>query len=115
MNFSCVNAICGCSGWTQPYQFQLAYRAGLPTGTANQAPIENALVIAADLALGEIVYPRANETVGDRGIEEFSSLDYRERRKKLTRTALGESARANYAAELIKSTIPLARRAIRLR
>lgn len=115
LDFSCINTICGCNSWKWPYQFQIAYQAGLPTGTANQPAMEHALSIVAELALNEMKYPRMNEAVGDRGIEEFRSLDYSEKRKKLKRTALGQSARANYAAELIKSTVSLARRAIRMR
>lgn len=115
LNFSCINSTCGCNTWKQPYQFQIAYEAGLPTGTANQPPIEHALVIAAEIALNEMLYPRQNEGAGDIGIETWSGLDYSEVRKKNARTALGESPRANYAAQLIKHTVSLARRAIRLR
>ena len=115
LNFSCVNSICGCSRWNQPYQFQVAYEAGLPTGTASQPPIEHALVIIAELSLNEMLYPRANETHGDRGIEMWSAQDYSERRKTLKRTSLGQSARANYAAELIESAVKRARKAISLR
>lgn len=113
LNFSCVNSICGCNTWKQPYQFQVAYEAGLPTGTANQAPFEHALVIIAELALNEMLYPRMNEGAGDIGIEAWSGLDYSETRKKNPRTALGESPRANYAASLVKQY--KVKRAIRLR
>lgn len=115
LDFSCITTVCGCSRWKQPYQFQIAYQAGLPTGTANQPPIEHALSIVAELALNEMMYPRMNEAMGDRSIQEFSSLDYREKRKNWAVTALGSSARAGYAADLIKHTVTLARRAIRLR
>ena len=115
LNFSCVDTICGCGGWKQPYQFQLAYQAGLPTGTANQPSVEHGLSIVAELALNEMRYPRMNESAGDIAVESWSGLDYSETRKRNARTALGESPRAHYAAELIKSTVNLARRAIRLR
>jgi hypothetical protein len=115
LNYSCACSVCNCAAYQSPYQFQIAYRAGLPTGTASQAPFENALSIVAELALNEMVYPRANETPGDRGIEEFGSLDYREKRKSLKRTALGQSARANYAAELIDSCVKKARKALMMR
>ena len=112
---SCVNSVCGCGGWDYPYQFQIAYEAGLPTGTANQPPVEHALVIVAELALQEMLYPRANETSGDRGIESWSSQGYSETRKRLKRTALGQSARANYAAELLDNAVKKARRSLLLR
>jgi len=109
LDYSCVQSICNCAQWQSPYQFQIAYQAGLPTGTANQPGILHALSIVAELALNEVAWPRANESQGDRGIESWGTLDYRETRKKLKRTALGQSARANYAAELIDMTV---RRAI---
>ena len=115
LNYSCVQSVCNCSQWQYPYQFQIAYQAGLPTGTASQAPMLHALTIVAELALNEMIYPRANETAGDRGVESFSMMNYSERRKKLKSTALGQSARANYAAELISSCIRRAVPAITMR
>ena len=115
LNFSCVNKQCGCGSWKQPYQFQVAYEAGLPTGTANQSPIEHALVIMAEISLNEMLYPRMNEGAGDVRIEAWSGLDYSETRKRHARTALGESPRASYASDLIRHTIKLARRAIGIR
>ena len=115
LNLSCVNSVCGCNGWLQPYQFQIAYEAGLPTGTANLPGVEHALTIVAELALNEMIYPRANESAGDRGIEQWSAQDYSERRKSLKRTALGQSARANYASELLDISVKRAKRAITLR
>lgn len=113
VNVSCVYSVCGCATWKFPYQFQIAYQAGLPTGTANQPVFEQSLVISAEIALNEMLYPRANEGAGDIGIESWSGLDYSETRKKNPRTALGESPRANYAASLIKQY--KVRRAIRMR
>lgn len=116
LNYSCVQSICNCAAYQFPYQFQIAYQAGLPTGTANQPGILHALTIVAELALNEMVFPRANETQGDRGITEFSLLDeYKEKRKDWPVTALGASARAGLAADLIKMTIRRALPAIRLR
>ena len=115
LNYSCVQSVCNCAQWQSPYQFQIAYQAGLPTGTANQPGILHALTIVAETALGEIVFPRQNETAGDRGITEWKSLDYSEKRKGLKRTALGQSARANLAADLIDMTVRRAIPAIMLR
>ena len=115
LNYSCVQSVCNCAQWQSPYQFQVAYQAGLPTGTANQPGILHALTIVAELALNEIVFPRQNETAGDRGITEWKSLDYSEKRKDWAVTALGSSSRAGLAADLIKMSIRLARPAILLR
>lgn len=115
LDFSCINSICNCSGWKSPYQYQIVYEAGLPTGTANQPGILHALTIVSELSLQEMLYPRANESQGDRGILEWSSLNYKEKRKDWPKTVLGQSARAGLAADLIKSSVKLARRAIMMR
>jgi len=112
LNFSCVTSICGCSNWKVPYQFQIAYQAGLPTGTANLPGFEHALVIIAEESLQEMVYPRSGETVGNRGVQNWSAQGYSEQRKKWATTILGDSARARYAAELLEATVKRARRAV---
>jgi len=109
LNFSCLYSSCGCATWKVPYQYQIVYEAGLPTGTASQADVLMALTIVAQEQLNEMAYPNANETPGARGVEQWSSLDYSEKRKKLKRTALGQSARANFAAELLDNAIKKAR------
>lgn len=109
LNFSCIQSACGCAGWKVPYQYQVVYEAGLPTGTASQADVLLALTVVAQEQLNEMIYPNANESPGARGIEQWSSLDYSEKRKTLKRTSLGQSARANFAAELLDNAI---RRAI---
>jgi hypothetical protein len=52
---------------------------------------------------------------GDVGITEWSSMDYKEKRKDWPVTALGASAKAGYAASLIKASVRLVRPAITLR
>lgn len=95
-----VETTCGCAyGW--PYQIRVAWEAGLPTGTSTQSDMLLSLTIVSEIALNEIVDPSANEGVGDAGIEEFANQQYREKRKKLRNTALGRSARANFAADLV--------------
>lgn len=109
LNFSCVQTQCPCSGWEQPYHYEIAYQAGLPTGTANQPDVLLALSVVAQEVLNEMSYPTMNETAGARGVEAWSSLEYSEKRKPLKSTALGQSARANFAAELLNGAV---RRAI---
>ena len=112
LNYVRANSICGCSPWQSPYQYRVTYEAGLPTGTANHPNILHALTIIAEESINEILYPRAGETVGNRAVEQWDSIEYGETRKKWARTALGDSARSAYAAELIRGVIPLARPAL---
>lgn len=88
---------CHCS---LPYQIQVVYEAGLPTGTANHANILLALKIYAEIVLNEIV-GYGNEAPGDVGILEYANQDYRERRVGLMRTVYGDSAKANFVHKLI--------------
>lgn len=99
---STVCGSCGCCG--SPLMWRITYTAGLETGMAATAPaILHALTIAANIALEQIVDPGASEGgPGDPGVQEWASLDHRERRTKLKQTAFGSSARANYAANLLK-------------
>lgn len=118
-----LNSTCGWAWFgvpytnTSPYQVQIAYVAGLPTGTANLPTIEEALVLLAQIDLNEKDPGRVgqNEGVGDVGIQKFSSMDdYHEERAKsaLIRTNLGSSAKAMYAKRLIDGTIKRARRVL---
>lgn len=100
-----------------PYQIDITYQAGLPTGTANQPPILEALTILAQIDLNDKDPGNSgiNEGAGDVAVQEFWSLsDYREKRGEhsLIRTALGESAKAMRAKRLIDMTIRKARRAL---
>lgn len=99
-----------------PYQIQISYEAGLPTGTANQPGILEALTILAQIDLNEkspgVV--GQNEGAGDVAIQQFRSLDYTEVRgaHSLVKTALGESPKAMRAKRLIDMSIRKARRAL---
>lgn len=101
-----------------PYQFQVAYQCGLPTGTANQPNILRALSLLAQIYLDDISpgIVGMNEGNSDVAIQEFSAIDYRESRAKsaLIRTDLGQSPKANRAASLLRRTIKLARRQLQL-
>lgn len=91
---------CGCRTFA-PQKFRIAYEAGLPTGTANHPSLLLGLVMAAQINLNEMIYPSANEGVGDIGIQSFGSLEYSEKRKELKNTVFGNSAKANKIAQLI--------------
>lgn len=104
LDMGCISYACDCHTHL-PYQVQIAYRAGLSTGTANQPAFLLALTMAAQISLNEMAYPSQNEGTGDIGIEEFSSLGYREKRVKMVRNAFGSSAKANKIGQLINSTV----------
>ena len=101
---------------SKPYQVEIAYVAGLPTGTASQPGILQALSILAQIDLNE-KFPGqvgVNESVGAVGVQEFKSLDYWEKRAEhaLIKTALGDDARSQRARKLIDMSIKKARKAL---
>jgi hypothetical protein len=110
---------CGCYNNSNiPYQYQIVYEAGLPTGTANIPLMLAAMTAAAQIHLNEM-FPGVvgvNEGTGDVGIQEFESFGYHERRTAhaLYLTAFGGSAQASRIARMIKSCVKLARRALKV-
>jgi hypothetical protein len=126
IDFRQLSSICGWSWWGfpsspyvlsyAPYQIQVAYTAGLPTGTATQPGILRALTIVAQIALDDM-FPGVvgqNESVGAVGIQEFKSLDYSEKRADhaLVKTALGDDARSQRAKKLIDMSVRKARKVL---
>jgi hypothetical protein len=111
-----LSSICGCGYPSSNYQVQIAYEAGLPTGTANQPTVLEALTILAQIDLNEKFPGDAgmNEGAGDVTIQEFRSLDYAEKRgdHALIQTALGGSPKAMRAKRLLDLTIRKARRTL---
>jgi hypothetical protein len=104
---------CGCN-IPLPYQFQVAYTAGLPTGVAaDDSALHLALTIVSELALLEIVDPKALEGgPGGQGVQEWVSMGYGEKRTKLQMTVFGSSPRANRAWRLVQHLTP--KRAMKL-
>lgn len=114
VDFRKVSSYCGCAyPYASPYQIQIAYQAGLPTGTANQPGILRALTILAQIDLDDKSPGTAglNEGAGDVTLTEFRSLDYYEKRSEhaLIQTALGGSPKAMRAKKLIDMSIKKAR------
>lgn len=120
IDFRQVALICGATWATSwfgtayvvpftPYQIQVSYNAGLPTGTASHPNFLEALTILAQEDLNEKDPGNAgvNETTGALGVQEFSSLDYKEKRSKdaLIKSDLGDSAKAQRARKLLNSVI----------
>lgn len=126
VDFRQLASVCGWSWWGYPsspyilsyapYQIQLAYIAGLPTGTATQPSIMRALTIVAQANLNDM-FPGVvgqNESVGMVGVQSFKSLDYSEERAAhaLVKTALGDDAQSQRAKKLIDATVRRARRVL---
>lgn len=122
VDFRRLQSVCNCNWWwfgspypsyivyQKPYQIQISYEAGLPTGTANQPGILEALTILAQIDLNEKQpgLVGANEGVGDIAIQKYGSLrTYSEERgaHSLVKTALGESAKSMRAKRLIDASI----------
>lgn len=121
IDFKRVSSYCGCGypyyGPYPPYQILVAYEAGLPSGTANLSPMLEALTILAQIDLNEKIPGKVgmNESVGDVGIQKFSSMDdYHEERtaSAIIRTNLGSSAKSMYAKRLVDSVVKKARRVL---
>ena len=100
---SCSGCRCGTGQGTGPLQVRIVYTAGLPTGASSDPRLLMGLVTAADLALQQIVDPSGAEGgPGDMGVQSFGSIGYSEQRYPLRMTAFGSSARANYAANMLR-------------
>lgn len=104
------------ANYLQPYQFQISYNAGLPTGTANQPDVLLALTLAAGININLMSNPSALAGEADMGIDEYSVIDYREVRHKssIKRTVFGSSPTANKVAQLLSGAIKLARQQLQL-
>lgn len=92
----------GCGAWFVPDSVEVAYEAGLASGTVYQASILRALTIEAQVELNEMGAASVNESPGDVGVQSFSNQAYSENRVKLRKTALGSSAVSNHAERLLR-------------
>lgn len=98
---SCAGCNCGQAG--SALQARIVYTAGLPAAAASDPRLLLGLVTAADLALQQITDQCAAEGgPGDPGVQSYGSIGYNESRFPLRQTAFGPSARANYAAGLLR-------------
>ncbi len=86
-------------------QIEIAYTAGLSDGVAaSSSTMVHALVIVAEEALQQIVEPSASEGgPGAPGVQQYSMGRYSESRARIQPTTLGHTARAQFAANLVKS------------
>lgn len=93
---------CGCASIGFPYQVQVVYTTGLPTGTASDPRILMALTEYANIIVNEMI-GYGNEAPGDIGVQSFTNQQYQENRKFLLRTTFGTSAKANFIRNLLSS------------
>jgi len=93
---------CACVGrvGTYPYQLEVAYNVGLPTGTYGNPNFLLALTTYSQIILNEI-QGYGNEAPGDIGVKNYQNQSYRESRVALLRTSFGTSAKANFAHKLL--------------
>lgn len=85
---------------TYPYQVQIIYTAGLPSGTVYQPNVLMALSTYATIILNEMI-GYGNEAPGDVGVEQFSSQNYSETRR-IKNTDFGNSPKAIFANRLLR-------------
>jgi len=95
-----LNCNCASRWGLYPYKVNVAYTAGLPTGTASGPKFLLALTTFADMVLNQIE-GYGNEADGLVGVDEFKNQDYSEVRHQLRETAFGSSARANFVSRLL--------------
>jgi len=95
---------CGYDGSYVPYQFEIPYAAGLPTGTYASPSFLLALTSASQIALDEI-QGWGGETFS--GITEFRNQQYMEKRLAPVMTAFGASPKAQFIKTLIDDAIRL--------
>lgn len=91
--------------YSSPYQVRVVYEAGLPTGTWFDPRLLMGMATAAQIVLDQMLDPDSGEGgAGEPGVKSFSSLSYSETRNdsSYAMTAFGNSARANYAARMLK-------------
>lgn len=96
----------GCYGrYGNPYQVRVVYDAGLPTGAWSDVRLLMGLTTAAQIVLDQMLDPESGEGgAGEPGVKSFRSLSYSETRNDASYgvTAFGNSARANYAANMLR-------------
>ncbi len=89
----------GCGSLFIPYQFEVVYDAGLPTGTYTSPKMLMALTEASKLFINEFVgYGNEASLVG---VTEFRNQEYSEKRSKMHNTVFGSSPKAMLIKNLL--------------
>jgi hypothetical protein len=99
LNLATFYNIC-CSGYALPWQVEVVYNAGLSSGTSFSHNVLTALTIYSQIVLNEMV-GYGNEAPGDVGVQEYSNMDYTEKRVAMIQTSFGTSAKAQFAHKLL--------------
>lgn len=102
-----VSYALGCGGCGNvvgypPYNVQIVYESGLPTGASTQPSILAALSLAAQIHLNEWDISLTNEGTADIGIQSFGNQSYSENRVKLGKNNFGSSATSQRIARLVR-------------
>lgn len=100
LNYFLTNCACATRATMYPYQVEVAYNAGLPTGTSNSPNMLMALTTYSQIIINEIL-GYGNESPGDVGVTDYQNQSYRENRVGLLRTVYGTSAKANFIHKLL--------------
>lgn len=85
-----------------PYQVEVIYEAGLPSGTYTAPNYLTALTLLAQVWVDEL-FGCGNESAPGILITEFANQDYREKRANVFATSLGTNPKALTAYSLVKS------------
>lgn len=94
---------CTCNEYGMPFQVRVIFEAGLNLEASSDPRLLLGLVTWADLALEQIIDPSGAEGgPGDPGVQSYGADGYSESRTPLVETAAGYSARANYAARMLR-------------
>jgi|SRR3989304_9967565 len=86
---------CGCSSSGYPFQLEVAFQAGLYSGSSYRPNILLALTKFSTVILNELM-GYGNEGVGNVGVQEFRNQQYSEIRTKLLNTNYGNSAESQF-------------------
>lgn len=94
---------CGCNLVPNMYQVEVAYTAGIPSGTLYNSPAMVALALIAQDELDEIM--GISPTPGGIGIIEWENQEYREKLAAMKQTEFGSTPRAQRATRLLSSFV----------
>jgi hypothetical protein len=89
----------GCGRLYAPYEYEIVYETGLPTGTYTSPKVLMALTEASQLLLNE--FSGHGNEASLVGVVEFSNQEYREKRGKMYNTVFGSSPKAMFIDKLL--------------
>lgn len=99
---------CGCGSYGVPFQAQVTYNAGLPTGMCSNPMLLSALAEAAYINLNQMVDANANEGGdGNPGVQQWSSISHSESRVKesVGNSIFGTSPLSNHIKNMLSAFV----------